>query len=1345
MPNLKLFLFGSPHLERGGESVHIARRKAAALLAYLATTRQKHSRDILTTVFWPDYDRSQGRADLSRTLSVLNKSLDPGLLAADRETVVLTPGSHLWVDVQRFRQLLADTDSHDHMVARVCERCLPLLSEAVSMYQADFLAGFTLPNCLEFDEWQLRETEALRRELALALTRLARWHAQLGDWPSAIDYARHWVELEPLREEAHGLLMKLYAQTGQRSFALRQFGKLRQVLHEELEVEPSPEVENLQERIRLGEKDLLTSSEPLAILDPTPPPFLDSGIERISGGRPAIVARERELEHLEQHFRAALEGRGRVVFVGGEAGEGKSALLGGFARRTGHNHRQSIVGVGSCHAYTGFGDPYLPFRDVLNMLTGDAQTGWAAGTLTRSQALHLWSLLPETLDVLLETGPDLIEIFVSSSDLIRRARARGGITTSRMQQLDNLTARARKGAGSLDQRRLFEQYTQVLRTLANRWPLLMLLDDLQWADAASINLLFHIGRRLAESRILLVGTYRPSELELGRPARAEGGLGGGHPLKPVVHELVRQHGDIQINLDRMAPESGRTFVDDLLDNEPNQLGDEFRVLLYERTKGHPLFTVELIQDMRERGDLTQNQDGKWVERPELVWDFLPARVEAVIEQRLGRLNPGLQEILAVASVEGETFTAQILSRILGLRERILLRQLSQQLELRHRLVRERGEVVVGDQRFSRFQFSHVLFQQYLYEGLGRGERRLLHAQIASSLEEMYGTQSDMVAARLARHYVEAGEGERAINSLIRAGDKARGLYAYRPAIDHYEQAISHLKRGADSGLTARTLMKLGLSYHMTHAFQKAAEVYEEGFNFWQQISKSEPETRPAPAPRPLRGHWSDPGTLDPALAGHIESSSLIDQLFGGLVEHGPEMDVLPGIAKNWEVLDRGRTYIFQLRQDVRWSDGTPVTAADFEFAWKRLLNPATNAPEPSALYDIRGARDFHLGNVSNSEQVGVRALDEHTLRVDLEGPTGYFLHLLTLDSTYPVPRHSVEAYGHAWSESGNIVTNGPFLLQRWRKSEEMILVRNPDYHGQHRGNLERVELSLTKDPSVPLQLYEVGDLDILSHFTLRKFPPPEQDRIRQRYANDMISAPGLYTNFIGFETSRPPFDDPRVRRAMVMATNRATLIDARRSHETPATGGFVPPGMPGHSPGIGLPYDPVKAKELLSAAGYPEGRGFPKLEMLAFQSHIPSCLSLRTQWGHNLGVHVEWKSVETSRYVKPLAEEGVHLAILAWIADYPDPVNFLGLNESIRIGQWRSQPFEMLVARARREARHEERMDLYAQADKILVDEAAIAPLTYGHKHLLIKPWVKKYPVSGLKFWFWKDVHIEPQ
>ncbi|GAG26266.1 unnamed protein product, partial [marine sediment metagenome] len=258
----------------------------------------------------------------------------------------------------------------------------------------------------------------------------------------------------------------------------------------------------------------------------------------------------------------------------------------------------------------------------------------------------------------------------------------------------------------------------------------------------------------------------------------------------------------------------------------------------------------------------------------------------------------------------------------------------------------------------------------------------------------------------------------------------------------------------------------------------------------------------------------------------------------------------------------------------------------------------------------------HRGETERGD-VGVQALGKATLAVELEGPTGYFLHLLSQGCTCPVPRHVVEAYGEAWAETGHIVTNGPFRLDTWSRGESMIFSRNSEYHGRFTGNVQRVELTLRQlDSSARLEMYENDSLDVVD---LR---PEVMDRARQRHAGEYTSLPRLQTGYVGFDVDRPPFDDPRVRRAFALATDRETLADVvLRGYRFPATGGFIPPGMPGHSGGIGLPYDPDQARQLLAEAGYPGGHSFPDIDALKFR-RLPDPVSnyLQTQWQENLGI-----------------------------------------------------------------------------------------------------------------------------
>jgi oligopeptide transport system substrate-binding protein len=289
-----------------------------------------------------------------------------------------------------------------------------------------------------------------------------------------------------------------------------------------------------------------------------------------------------------------------------------------------------------------------------------------------------------------------------------------------------------------------------------------------------------------------------------------------------------------------------------------------------------------------------------------------------------------------------------------------------------------------------------------------------------------------------------------------------------------------------------------------------------------------------------------------------------------------------------------------------------------------------------------------------------------------------------------------------------------------------------------------VELSLVEEWSAQLETYEANDLDI---FYLWGFPPPEMDRARQRYAGEYVSGPELHTIYIRFDVNRPPFDDRRVRRAFALATDRERLADVvRRGHVFPATGGFVPLGMPGHSPGIGLPYDPDRARQLLAEAGYPGGRGFPVVKALTRRGRETRIEYLQAQWRENLGVEITWQAMEWTMYLDRMKREPPHGFLMGWVADYPDPDSFLrvGVGDAQRYTPWRNETYDRLVEEARRLTDQGERMKLYGQADRILVEEAVIMPLYYRRSHRLVKPWVRKYPTSAIKRWFWKDVVIEP-
>jgi DNA-binding SARP family transcriptional activator/predicted ATPase len=827
MPHLSLSLLGSFQVTLDGQPVTgFKSNKVRALLAYLAVEADRlHRREVLAGLLWPDWPDREALSNLRYALSDLRRMIgdrqaEPPFLLITRDTLQFNPASDYWLDVTAFTDLTGLGDQ-------------PGLEKAVALYQGSLLEGFSISDCPAFEEWALLTRERLARQMSSALHQLAAIYEQHGEYEQAQSCAWRQIELEPWDEAAHQHLMRVLALSGQRSAALTQYESCRRLLAEELGVEPAQETTRLYEQIRNGQLTALGPA-PASSPDLTArlPSFLEAEPPHIE--TPVFVARERELAQLDGFLSLALAGQpapgqpvarpgfavraggpgGRVAFVTGEAGSGKTALLQEFTRRAQDVHTDLRVAGGNCNAYTGIGDPYLPFREILELLTGDVEARWAAGAITREHARRLWHTLPVAAQALVEAGPDLIDTFILRVALFERAMTytqwpgRPGWLT----HLDELAERkplrvalqsipsgasgqgvAVTGAGDTpgsQQSNLFEQYTKVLRALAQRGPLLLVVDDLQWADLGSISLLFHLGRHLAGSRILIVGAYRPEEVTIGRD-------GERHPLEPVVNEFQRDFGDITVNLEQAE---SRDFVEAFLDNEPNRLGVAFREMFYQQTRGHPLFTVELLRGLQERGDLVQDPEGRWVEGPTLDWETLPARVEAVIAERIGRLARPLRAALRVASVEGELFTAEVVARIRAADEQEMLERLSGELDRRHRLIRAQSIQRVDSQLLSRYRFRHILFQRYLYSSLDEVERIHLHEQVGAALEELYGShaQVEAIAVQLALHFQKAGIMKKAIHYLQQAGERAVRLSAYQEGIAHLTRALTLLMTLPDS-------------------------------------------------------------------------------------------------------------------------------------------------------------------------------------------------------------------------------------------------------------------------------------------------------------------------------------------------------------------------------------------------------------------------------------------------------------------------------------------------------------------------------------------------------------------
>ena len=862
-----------------------------------------------------------------------------------------------------------------------------------------------------------------------------------------------------------------------------------------------------------------------------------------------------------------------------------------------------------------------------------------------------------------------------------------------------------------------------LRVIASE-PTVIFLEDIHWADDSSLDLLDYLVAAVPDTRLLVVCLARPPLFDR-RPSWGEG-----------------QEFHTQINLKPLSRRASRVLVGEIL-QKAGDVPTDLRDLIVEGAEGNPFYVEELIKMLIEDGVIVYGEDHWRVEPERLAGVHVPPTLTGVLQARLDSLPPEEKMLLQRAAVVGRLFwdaaVVELEAKVDGELDREKIASLLDAVRDRELVFRRERSAFAGAEEYI---FKHALLRDVTYETVLLKLRRVYHRQVANWLEVAAGKRIGEYLGLIAGHYQLAGEREKAIEYLLRAGDKARLTYACQEASGYYQRALPLLDEQGKQDQAARTLMKLGLTYDLAFDFQRARQSYEQGFALWQRAAETQAEDLP-PAPHPLRLVTGDPTTLDPTIADNTISSAKIFQLFSGLVELRPDAGIVPDVAQSWEVLEGGQKYLFHLREDVLWSDGRQVTAGDFEYAWKRVLGDHSTFTIPRLLYDVKGARAFHQGEVSDSDSVGVRALDEFTLAVDLEGPTGYFLHLLANAVTFPVPRHVVELHGEDWAKPENIVTCGSFRLESWQPGERMILVRNPDYHGRFTGNLESVELLLGDigpDTGIEtLEMYGGDRLDVVDIAT------SEMNRVQQRYAGEYRKVPRLLTVYLQFDVSRPPFDDVRVRRAFVLATDKEALVKTARPDCFPATGGFVPPGMPGHSPGISLSYDPGQARKLLAEAGYPGGKGFPVVECLTLPDRIDIGENLQAQWRQNLEMEIEWEKMEMPAFLARLGSHVPHLFILGWRADYPDPDDFLrALIGDVQRQRWRNEGYDSLVKQAQRSLDQMERIELYGEAERILAEEVPIMPIFHSSTRLLVKPWVTRFPTTGLREWFFKDVIIRP-
>jgi len=495
----------------------------------------------------------------------------------------------------------------------------------------------------------------------------------------------------------------------------------------------------------------------------------------------------------------------------------------------------------------------------------------------------------------------------------------------------------------------------------------------------------------------------------------------------------------------------------------------------------------------------------------------------------------------------------------------------------------------------------------------------------------------------------------------------------------------------------------------------------------------------APREQVVRLPTTEPPSIDPGLATDATSIDVVWQLFEGLVTFDEQGNVSGVQAQGWQVSDDGRTYTFQLRDGLRWTDGKPVTAGDYEYAWKRNIDPRTASDYANVLYPIQNAERIHDGKADPST-LGVKAVDDRTLVVQLEQPAAYFLRLASTWTLYPLPRWAIEQHEDRWTEAGNIVTNGPFKLEAWRHNQELVLVRNDAYWGQ-KPTLQRAVFKIFPDGAEDQMVtaYEAGELDLGT--TNYRLPPAAVERFQNdpKLKSELHQFAASDTRFITINHRRPALKDPRVRQALGMALQRDRLLrDVLKRPGQPATS-LQPEGIAGRKPELWPTEDVARAKQLLAEAGYPDGRGFPEITFTYNTADVWKALAqyLQQRWKETLGINVrldnmEWKVFLKWKFEPGWTERG-DLYRGGWVSDYEDPNNWYNVlwdsaeDPTQFNGGWVNPEYDALVRRARAELDPKAREALYEQAEAILAREYIHIPLYYERYEVPVKPYVQNY------------------
>ncbi len=769
MSAYRVYLFGAPRLEFQGQQVAIDTRKALALLAYLLLSGEPQSRDTAAALFWPESNQASARAALRRTLSALRGALNEDLVDFGREIIAIQPGNELWCDVIAFQALLAGCREHDHSAEQVCWRCLAPLQEAAGLYKGDFMSGFSLRDSPAFDDWQFFEADRLRRELATVLERLAAIHGDQSDYQTAIEFARRWLALDMLNETAHRALILLYAKSGARNAALRQYRECVRILDQELGVPPLDETTQLYEAVKGQHFDELITSQPFSKRrDRT---LIDTNHVSLAVDQPPIetenlplVGRESEWGEMIRLYES-IHQDGIFTALTGETGIGKTRLAQDFSA-----HLQSRGAVSlSVSCYAGESNlAYTPIIDLIrqgiNLASG--KNWWQA--LNPHWLSEISLLLPELSD----SHPDLPP--------------------------------PQPVVGFGAQNRFYEGICQMLTALVKgASPGFILIDNLEWGDESTLDLLAYLARRLNGRPVFILATWR-TEIS---PVT---GI-----LDQMLNDAVRQGYGSHISLPTLNSTQALELIDRVVKND-QRLPQTFINQLVEESQGLPFILVEYLQAALEGEIPSQSGAENWP---------VPAGLRGLLQSRLALLSGSTSQILQAAAVIGRTFDVELLQSTSGRSEEEIIQGIEELLV--RDLIREEVDQAALEAPVLRFNFKHEQVRALVLEEISLIRQRLLHRRTAEALEEMQNLKSlPFQSGQVASHYQHAGFLDKAAHHYFQAGLEDRTIHANADALAHFKSALAlgYPQKSA-------VLVEMGDLYTLKGDYPQAIQQYESAASF----------------------------------------------------------------------------------------------------------------------------------------------------------------------------------------------------------------------------------------------------------------------------------------------------------------------------------------------------------------------------------------------------------------------------------------------------------------------------------------------------------------------------------